>query len=179
MFEDVLASWRCTRTKGPVRQMLRLRKRFQLNRRQRDRLGLVCAAGSVVCLASMVAHWSQPLPVERSPWEQDLFGDLRSEVSGPANPTGERSHQAHAEESAELNDEVAETLDRPLSPVPLGAIDATPIDQRPANRQPRFVQPVAHEEEVSPPLAWLSGRIEDAPEESTTTGLVDETSVDR
>lgn len=125
---------------------------------------MLCATTAVACLASFMLQWSRELPVQRSLWEQDLFGDLAAPVtplsqekSDETPPTAQEpvASQAHPVDHQRNEPILVEVL-----PNRMRRTHATPLAQRSAGSQPRFIQPVRHQQPVASPTAWLSGGIE-------------------
>jgi hypothetical protein len=155
-------------------RMLRLRNRFQLSARIRDRLGMLCAVGAVACLGSLIVHRSQPYPVQRSAWEQEIFSDLadrgQANVEASASPgetkTAASSISAHPTSSNTgdphliTRNPVDHLSIENSIPRPLKSLLAAPIDRRPAGERPRFILPVRHEQTSVGESVWLSGEIE-------------------
>jgi hypothetical protein len=157
------------------RRKVRLDERMRIGSRMRDRLGMLCATGAVACLASITAQWSQELPVQRSPWERELFGDLSvpaapQVLKAPAALTGTPIERSAHPPSLEEPITIPDTL--PPADVPLVGI-ASPV---PSERELRAVEPllrviqtVRHQQSDDTPTAWLSGGIELLDDDSTPT----------
>lgn len=140
--------------------MLRLRNHCRLSTRMRDRLGILCAVGAVACLGSLTVHWSQPYPVRRSNWEQELFSDLVDSGGAQSSPDPVANELVPPVTSARLTQPIATGDVEPIVgfehrtalapddlpiPLPQSSLLATPINQRPVSQRPRFILPVRHE----------------------------------
>lgn len=119
---------------------------------------MICAMGAVACLASFNLQWSRELPVQRSHWEQDLFGDLAT----PAAPLSQKA--SGVEGSQPLPSPVESLPEEPILvevlPHPMTKTHAAPLEHQPAGSQARFIQPVRHHQPGDAPTVWLSGGIE-------------------
>lgn len=131
----------------------------------RDRFGMLCALGAVACLSSIIANWSSQYPVECSPWEQNLFGDL-GDVDGPetAAPTTTENLSSSTPREVAFNHDLVSNESIPVEKKSssLDSILALPISERPPEHRPRFIQPVNYQQPAAAPApsAWLSGAIE-------------------
>lgn len=136
---------------------------------------MLCATGAVACLASFTVQWSGELPVQRSPWEQKLFGDL-STPAAPGPPTPRQaaavSPKLEPTSNGPSHSEPVPMVDVPeLTAVPSAALEVLPAtsDLSAAEVSPRIIQPVRYQQRGASPTAWLSGGIELLDEASPST----------
>jgi hypothetical protein len=133
---------------------------------------MLCATGAVACLASFTAQWSRELPVQHSPWERELFGDLSIPAAPQTLPADTGPPIERSTQTPSLQEPIAipDALALVDVPSPAMASPAT-VEVEPSEAEVlvRFVQTVRHQQSDDTPTVWLSGGIEVLNDDSTPT----------